>query len=318
MRFSIIIPAYNAACTLDRCLRSILSQSFQDYQVVIVDDDSADSTLALARNWASREARFLVLPASHGGAGAARNLGLEAAQGEYVLYMDADDYWIRDDLLQELDERIRKQPADTYMYQTAKVSEDGTVLTRYAKPRFQQEDTVLALKDIYQDLVRDGQTLAAVWNKSVRRTLLLENAIRFREDILGEDIDWVLQLFSHVQTICLMNLEAYAYTQHRSESRSNHPEAANDLVRIVMDWSTRDNIAHSEAVMGLVAFEFGICMGSHHRLSRSHRQLMRKNVHLLRYGLDKKTRLISRFHSIFGYSLTCLAIRTYLYLRKIR
>lgn len=320
MRFSIIIPAYNAASTLGKCLDSIGRQSYRDFQVLIVDDGSTDGSRAIATEYASRDPRFHLVTTAHRGTGAARNSGLDHAQGEYILYMDADDSWIRPDLLEQLNCRIESHLTDVFMFQMVKVTEDGKVMTRYTKPRFQQENTVLALKDIYQDLVKDGQTLASACNKCVRRAVLLEYGIRFREDIIGEDIDWVLQLFSHVQSICLLNLNAYAYTQHRGASRSSHPDASNDLVTIVREWgayATQDDAAHARAVAGLVAFEYGICMGSYHRLSRENRRVMRKNVRLLEYGLDKKTRMIAEFYGIFGFSLTCLAIRIYLLLRRI-
>ena len=176
------------------------------------------------------------------------------------------------------------------------------------------------LDAVYEDLVRDGQTLAAVWNKCVRRELLLEKGIRFREDVFGEDIDWVLQLFSHVRTICLLNIRAYAYTQHRTVSRSTRREAPNDLVTIVDDWAGRldaGGVAHTRAVAGVLAFEYGICMGSLHLLTRENRARMRTLAHLLDWGLDGKTRLIRRFYRIFGCNLTCAAVRLYLAMRRI-
>lgn len=320
MRMSIIVPVYNAEGTLDRCLSSIMDQTFRDFQVVIVDDGSADGSVVIAKSYADRDPRFSVIPGVHEGTGAARNKGLACADGEYVLYMDADDCWIREDLLQELENRIQNNPADVYMYQMVKVTENGTVLDRYTKPPFAHENIVMDLQDVYQDLVRDGQTLAAACNKCVRKDLLLENEIRFREDVFGEDIDWVLQLFSNVGTICLVNIRAYAYTQHKAPSRSTRSDAPEDLVSIVREWglrSTQGSIACAGAVAGLVAFEYGICMGSDHLLSREKKRIMRENVHLLGYGLDKKTKLICRFYRVFGYHLTCLAIRIYLFLRRI-
>lgn len=320
MRISIIIPVYNGAATLDRCLRSVLAQTFEDYQVIIVNDGSTDRTLTIAQNWAAGDDRFLVLSEQCYGPGKARNVGLKLAQGDYVVYMDADDYWIRPDLLEILADRIRRAPADVYMYQMAKVAEDGTVLERYTKPPFSYADKVLPLDDVYEDLVRDGHTLAAAWNKCVRRELMLEKGIRFREDVLGEDIDWVLQLFSHVRTICLLNIRAYAYTQHRTTSRSTRSDAPNDLVAIVSDWSNRltgGDVPHTKAVAGVLAFEYGICMGSGHRLNRENRRKMRRNAHLLDLGLDGKTLLIRKFYKIFGYHLTCAAVRLYLALRRV-
>lgn len=320
MRMSIILPVYNGAATLGRSLESILMQTFGDYEVVIVNDGSTDETAAVAAEYARRDPRFHLVSTPCRGAGAARNTGLSHARGEYVLFMDADDCWLREKLLQELDDRIFRLPADVYMYQMVKVTEDGTVLERYAKPPFTKADTVLALEDVYQDLVKDGQTLAAAWNKCVRRQLLLEKEVRFREDVLCEDIDWVLQLFSHVRTICLMNLWAYAYTQHRTTSRSTRKDAPNDLALIITDWAQRireENAVHREAVAGVLAFEYGICMGSLHLLSPENRELLRRNVSLLDRGLDRKTLLIRRFHGLFGFRLTCLAIRLYLLLRRI-
>ncbi|MBO5128762.1 MAG: glycosyltransferase family 2 protein [Oscillospiraceae bacterium] len=320
MRISIIIPVYNGEATLNRCLQSVLNQTFGDYQAVIVDDGSIDGSSAVAAEYAARDDRFQLVTTAHHGTGAARNAGLAQARGEYVLYMDADDYWVCPNLLEQLNRRIDAEPADAFMFQMVKVTEDGHVLTRYTKPRFRQEDTVLALKDIYQDLVRDGQNLASACNKCVRRELLVNREIRFREDIIGEDIDWVLQLFSYVQTICLLNLDAYAYTQHKGESRSSHPDGPNDLVNIVREWgeyAARDGAAHPRAVAGMVAFEYGICMGNYHRLSAEKKRILRQNVRLLQWGLDKKTRMIARFHGAFGFSLTCLAIRVYLLLRRV-
>lgn len=320
MRFSVIIPAYNAASTLDTCLKSIFCQTFPDWQVLIVNDGSTDHSARIAEDFVRRDSRFRLVSTPHGGPGAARNLGLTQVQGEYVLYMDADDCWIRRDLLQQLDSRIAQAPADLYMYQMLKVTEEGEVLHRYSKPPFASADAVLPLGDVYADLVRDGQTLASACNKCVRRSVLTENAICFREDVFAEDIDWVLKLFSHAQTIRLVNLAAYAYTQHKGESRSRHPDAPNDLTAVVFDWAGRlkeGGISHPEAVAGLVAFEYGICMGSHHRLTRENKRRMRSHVHLLEAGLDGKTRLIRRCCAFWGYRLTCLAIRVYLILRRI-
>lgn len=319
MLFSIIIPVYNAAHTLDKCLTSILDQTFREFEIIAVDDQSTDQSLEVLQRYCT-DPRVRVASIPHGGPGAARNAGLAVAKGEYVLFADADDYWVMDDLLQQLQNRICRQPADVFMFQSAKVTEDGIALRRYAKPPFRNAECVVALKDVYQDLVQDGQTLASACNKCVRRTLLTQNAVLFREDILCEDIDWVLQLFSSAQTICLLNLYAYAYTQHKGISRSRRKEAPNDLALIIETWRNAlacGNMPHPRAVAGLVAFECGICMGSFHLLSREKKALLRQNAQLLDLGLDAKTKLICRFYRVFGFRLTCLAIRLYLLMRRI-
>lgn len=320
MRFSVIIPVYNARDTLGKCLSSIAMQNFSDYQVLIVNDGSGDESLAVAAEFAARDERFRVYSIDHHGPGAARNAGLTHAEGDYVLYMDADDYWVCPDLLQELADRIGTEPADVYMYQMAKITEDGTELKRYTKPPFALADKVVELKEVYQDLVKDGQTLASACNKCVRRSLLLEKDIRFREDVIGEDIDWVLRLFSHTETVCLLNLRAYAYIQRKIPTRSTQKGAHNDLVTIVADWARRceaGEVIHSQAVKGLVAFQYAICLGHDRDLTPENKGLMRRNTHLLQYGLDRKTKLTYGFFQVFGYDLTAAALGLYLTLRRI-
>ena len=89
MRFSVIVPAYNAELYIEDCVRSVRSQSLSDWELIVVDDGSADSTLELARAWAEKDARVTVLHQENAGAVAARLRGLRAARGEFVLYLGA-------------------------------------------------------------------------------------------------------------------------------------------------------------------------------------------------------------------------------------
>ena len=91
MKLSVIIPCYNAERYLGECLDSVLSQSETDFEVILVDDGSRDGTLAIAKNYASRDARVTALHQENAGVCAARNLGLDRAQGEWVTFVDADD-----------------------------------------------------------------------------------------------------------------------------------------------------------------------------------------------------------------------------------
>lgn len=320
MLFSIIVPMYNAENFIERCLNSILNQSYADFEVLIVDDTSTDSTLNKVCDLSEKEPRLKIYQIPHSGPGAARNHALAEASGEYVLFVDADDYWTDLEFLNQLKNIIEKEKTDIFMYQIIKVTDNEQILSRYKKPPFCHDNVVLSLEAVYEELVRDGQALASACNKCVRKKLLADHSIFFLEDTKGEDIDWVLQLFSYVQTICLLNWEVYAYTQHKTESRSTSKDGPNDLAGIIARWSQllkQGKVPHARAVAGLTAFEYGICMGSNHLLSEENRKMMREHEYLLKYGLDKKTKLIQRFYKIFGYDLTCLAIRFYLWTRRI-
>ena len=320
MLFSIIVPVYNAEMSIRRCVNSIYKQHIKEIEIILIDDQSSDKSWDIICELAETHTEIICRQITHGGAGAARNAGLELASGEYVLFVDADDYWMYERLLQKLKSMIRNNCTDVFMYQMVKVTEDGTVLKRYKKPQFIHENAVLRLQDVYTDLVADGQALASACNKCVRRELLNQHDIKFVEGLRGEDIDWTLQLFSYVNTICLLNLNAYAYTQHKTESRSTEKDAANDLAIIIFEWAEKlkkGKIKHVRAVAGLVAFEYGICMGNMRNMREDIKKRMLEYTYLLKYGLDRKTKLIYHFYKIMGSNITCMCIRLYLFIRTI-
>lgn len=320
MLFSIIVPVYNADLTIRRCVDSIYKQHIDDIEIILIDDQSTDSSLTVICELAEIHPEITVRQIQHGGAGAARNAGVELATGDYVLFMDADDYWMDQGLLRKLREMICHNYTDVFMYQMVKVTEAGNILKRYKKQPFMHENVVLSLKDVYADLVADGQALASACNKCVRKELLSKYSIEFVEHLRGEDIDWTLRLFSYASTICLLNLDAYAYTQHKAESRSTAKNAVNDLVTIVSEWAEKlkkGNISHARAVAGLVAFEYGICMGNVSNLREDKKNLMWKYQYLLKYALDRKTKLIYCFYKVFGLNITCRCVRMYLFMRNV-
>ena len=96
MRYSVIIPVYNAEATLSRCLDSLVSQQFFDYELLLINDGSADGSDAICREYAAAYPKIRYFTKENGGVSSARNLGLSQAHGEYVLFVDSDDYVAKD------------------------------------------------------------------------------------------------------------------------------------------------------------------------------------------------------------------------------
>lgn len=92
MMFSIIIPAYNASRYIARCIESVKVQTFTDFECIIVNDGSKDNTLELCQSLTEGDCRFVIIDIPNGGVSNARNMGLERAKGEYILFVDADDW----------------------------------------------------------------------------------------------------------------------------------------------------------------------------------------------------------------------------------
>lgn len=318
--YSIVIPAYNAGKFIEQCIQSVLSQSCTDYEVLVIDDGSGDDTGSIARKMAGKYPAISVMQIPHSGAGAARNAGIRRARGKYVLFLDADDYWTNPYLLEHLRRKLCQREVDVVMFQMDKYTEDGKLLKKYRKGPFPEDKEYYELKEIYRTLVSDGQVLASSCNKCVRYCLLAEKNIVFQEGGLAEDIDWVLQLFSHVKSISFLDEISYAYRQHKGYSASNDTQGPEYQARMVEDWAARlerHEVPNARAVSGLLAFEYGICLGYSQFLSPEMKQMLKDHRYLLEYALDRKTCMIKKFHRIFGLRITCAAVRFYLFLRRL-
>ena len=318
--YSIIIPAYNAEKYIEQCVQSVLAQTCRDYEILVISDGSDDRTEKIARKIAQSEPNVFFMGIPHSGAGAARNAGMRKARGRYVIFLDADDYWTNPLLLEHLQRKILRNEPDVIMFQMDKCREDGTVLKQYRKGPFPGDKECYRLKEVYETLVCDGQVLASSCNKCIRRQLLEQKQIVFQEGGLAEDIDWVLQLFSHVKRIAFLDEISYAYRQHKGYSASNDTQGPEYQARMVQDWAERlkrHEVPNARAVSGLLAFEYGICLGYSRYLSREMKKMLKEHRYLLEYALDGKTRKIRMFYRIFGLRLTCAAVRLYLFLRRL-
>ncbi len=113
--FSIIIPVYNAETTIRRCLDSFTNQRFSDYEILLINDGSTDNSDAICREYADVNSKICYLSKENGGVSSARNLGLEQAKGEYVLFVDSDDY-VSEDYFAVIDQALTLCCPDLLMF----------------------------------------------------------------------------------------------------------------------------------------------------------------------------------------------------------
>ena len=115
MRYSILIPVYNAAAFLPQCLDSVLCQGVSDYEVILVNDGSTDASPAICAEYARRDARFHLIHQGNRGLLMARKAGIAAAKGDYLLFLDADDFW-QPNLLETVDPILRREQPDMLIF----------------------------------------------------------------------------------------------------------------------------------------------------------------------------------------------------------
>ena len=216
MKFSMIVPVYNAQDTLDRLMDSLLGQrGCSDYEILLVDDGSPDASGQLCDAYARRDSRVRVFHQKNSGPSAARNRGLEAAQGTYVLFCDADD-WLEPDTLAAVEAAL---PADLVIFGLYDdVYESGRLAA--SKPWRLDERTY----DHPQSLLMDFHDLLAnnllysQCTKVYRREILQTQGLRFDPELtMGEDISFNLDYFPHARRTRVLPLSLYHYI-HLSKS----------------------------------------------------------------------------------------------------
>lgn len=220
-KVSVVIPVYNSAKFLRPCLDSIVSQSFSDWEVVAVDDGSSDESPAILDEYAAKDSRFKIIHKENGGVSAARNDGLAAAAGEYVLFVDSDD-WMDGAAFQMYWDEVCRTGADVVISDHWTWKENG-VETEH---QFFAQDFVVNDKTSIQALQRTvlyrdyspypsarcGYMFSALWSKLIRRQLLLENGILFSRTLkLYEDGLFALQVFQFAKSIAYKQVPTYHY-----------------------------------------------------------------------------------------------------------
>lgn len=204
---SVIVPIYNSEHYLHKCIDSILSQSMSDFELILIDDGSVDSSGKICDEYAKKDTRIRVFHKENGGVSSARNLGLDNAQGEWIIFVDSDD-WIDDNLLVLL---------------SAQSSEIDLILTSYYKHNkitgeVYKESYPLSKKGTVDEILQnDGNLIIGFftpWAKFYRRSIIEKYNLRF--DILissGEDTIFNFQYMKYVYFVQTFNIAYYNWIE---------------------------------------------------------------------------------------------------------
>lgn len=179
-KVSIIVPTYNVERYLEECLNSIVGQTFKDIEIIIVDDESTDSTVDIIRRYMAEDDRIKLIQKKHSNAGDSRNIGIENAKGEYLVFWDGDDFFDKTALKRLYDKCIDDNAdiclCDGHNYDDALKRVKGT--TKKINAQWIPEKMPFSRKDIPDYILYI--TAITPWNKMIRKSFIEENNIRFQ------------------------------------------------------------------------------------------------------------------------------------------
>ncbi|SKB95966.1 Glycosyltransferase involved in cell wall bisynthesis [Soonwooa buanensis] len=199
---TVIIPIYNAELYLENCLLSIVNQIYKDWQLILVDDGSTDSSLEICKKYEKLDSRIIVFSQENRGQAAARNYGLQQVKTPYVTFVDADDEIAEDTLSSNMQTLLNDQMIDVLQY---------PVFMNYATEQqyIRKPKTTLIQTDFYKAWLDSKQISWVIWDK-IYKTSLFEN-VTFKEGIVYEDNLMILNLIEIVKKVCISEEGLYYY-----------------------------------------------------------------------------------------------------------
>lgn len=227
MKYSVIIPIYNAEKTLRRCLDSLLPQLNSDIEVLLINDGSTDSSGDICKEYLGSSDSFKYYEQKNAGASAARNKGIDNAIGDYLLFVDSDDY-VDKDYFVVIDSCFQKKRAELLVFGLSFVSRTRNKFMTYEEKHYSGIEAVRQIS-----ILSKKQDLYTLCNKAFVRNLIHENNLRFNTSIsIGEDSAFVFQYILHIDefSTCSNTLYYVDESVDDSLSRKERKDLCNDLI----------------------------------------------------------------------------------------
>lgn len=247
---SVVIPVYNVEQYLCECVDSVLNQTMQDFEIILVDDGATDSSGMICDQYAQQDPRIRVIHQSNGGLSAARNTGLDAASGTYVYFLDSDDY-IVSHALEQLRELAEKEDANVVFFDASVFFTDCEPDPNVYQYHRSRDYGAKAGRQMLLDLLETDEYRTAVPLMLFRRTYLLAQNLRFRPGILHEDELFTFYVYHGNGRIAHCHEELYARRMRQASimTGSSIRKRYDSVYDIYFELSAlyRSNVIHDEA-----------------------------------------------------------------------
>lgn len=315
MKFSVIVPCYKVEKYLPECVDSILNQTYTDYELILVDDGSPDRVPIICDEYAEKDARIRVIHQKNAGIACARNAGISAAKGEYLICIDSDDYLAKNDVFARVAEKTSSD-VDIVLYGYRKFFESNNAFGAKSIPVL---DGVCLTCDMLKSVLASNSYCGCAWTKAVKLSILHNHNIEFKPGMIGEDIDWYLQILCFAKTFDSINDIGIIYRQ-RVGSLSHAPKinSITDMLWILENWPDRiksivKNLATVNALMSVMAYYFAnslVLFTSYPATQTApYRARLKSRSFLQDYAVTPRALTIKKFYKLLGFDITVFLLK---------
>lgn len=236
VKLSVIVPVYKVEPYIEKCINSILKQTLKNFEIILVDDGSPDKSGEICDRYAKIDNRIRVIHKENGGLSSARNEGLKHCIGEYVTFIDSDDYLCYDKAYEEMYELSKKEGSDIVSGNCIWYYSDNDNCPMDRNMEIFKNSPMIA-EEFFLASLKSGRTYAPVWLNIYRRSLLIENNITFKEGIYHEDEEFTPRIILKANLISIYTKEFYVYVQRENSITNNKLNKKNgfDMINICYD-----------------------------------------------------------------------------------
>ena len=324
--FSVIVPVYKVEQYLHTCINSVLNQSYKNWELILVDDGSPDDCPQICDEYAAKDKRLKVIHKQNGGSSDARNFGIEAAVGKFLLFMDSDDYWDDCFFLYSLSEIINNQSEIVivnfgwvkYFHNSKLFVEDKR---NYTINRDEQENN----NQFISKLVENDLFTASAWNKCIKRQFVVENNLYFRKGVRSEDIDWCGRILFLMPSMTCYNKKPYVYRQQVSGSITasvniSHIRDIIQMIRFAQYNSEKMETNEKNMYLSFFAIQyltllFHINSGKFNNFPDLHNEVKELRS-ILKNDLNFKVKTANKFMKFFGFTIMSKLLRQYILIKR--
>ena len=248
LKYSVIVPVYNVENYLSRCIDSLLAQNYVDLEILLIDNGSGDQSGQICEDYATQFSNITAYHIPNKGVGSARNFGLSKAKGEFICFVDADDYLVGNlfsDVESQLDSQLDLLVFSYYNSIEKNLSEiDRSAKILPTEGKKDKSDFIALFQELWLT-----DMMYTVWNKIYRKEFLEEHQIVFESYELGEDVRFNLNVYQHVNAVLLVKSCYYVYISGRIDSamgqynpnRMNYQlEELGKVDQLMISWNSHD------------------------------------------------------------------------------
>ncbi len=328
LKFSIIIPVYNAERHLNTCISSILSQDHQDYEVLLINDGSNDNSSSICDRVSKEKSFFITIHKENSGAADCRNIGILHAKGDYILFLDSDDTFASN-ILQKINNTMEeKNSSDLYIGKfNYLIGEQITNKNNYEfdHSKLTKENKCDILAYLFSEI---PEQTWSVWRNVYKRKFLLNNNIFFNKDlVIGEDLDFFIRSILKAKDISHINepIVNYRLFESASVTANLNIKKIKDIIYLCKYWieyfkKADCSEASQELIYDRLTFSFAAIFLHYNRIEndskRELRELIKQNEALLMYSNKKYIKLLYFIYKVFGVSITSKLVKLWSKIKK--